>query len=414
MITLTKDQQAAYDAIVSFLLNPMEEVFILEGYSGTGKSTLVSYILENLPSLYQAIKLLDPSSKEKPVYITATTNKACESLYQLLGNTHYSDVTTIFSLLELMVSTNYQTGKTTLVPRSNKIVEDSIIFIDEVSYADKELLTHLFERTHNCKIVLMGDPAQLLGVGSSFPPAFKIDAPKATLTQVMRQAEGNPIIDLATLCRETVNSGNWFQFTPDGSVIKHVNRDEFERLVIDEFTNPKWHCNDSKILAWRNKTVIQYNKAIKELLKGDSKFQVGDYAINNSFTTSNRYSIKTDQTVYISGVTEMERHDVLGAVYELDNRAEFFMPYSKEDKTRRLKEAQARKEFNVLKEIMDTWIDLREAFAITVNKSQGATYNKVFIDLDDIACCRNGNQIARMLYVGVSRAREQVIITGEL
>jgi ATP-dependent exoDNAse (exonuclease V) alpha subunit len=63
---------------------------------------------------------------------------------------------------------------------------------------------------------------------------------------------------------------------------------------------------------------------------------------------------------------------------------------------------------------VENWIDLRAAYAQTVNKSQGSTYDRVFIDLDDIRRCNSGDQIARMLYVAVSRAREQVFLTGDL
>jgi ATP-dependent exoDNAse (exonuclease V) alpha subunit len=57
---------------------------------------------------------------------------------------------------------------------------------------------------------------------------------------------------------------------------------------------------------------------------------------------------------------------------------------------------------------------LRAAYAQTINKSQGSTYDRVFIDLDDLARCSSGDQLARMLYVGFSRARHQVFLTGDL
>jgi ATP-dependent exoDNAse (exonuclease V) alpha subunit len=68
----------------------------------------------------------------------------------------------------------------------------------------------------------------------------------------------------------------------------------------------------------------------------------------------------------------------------------------------------------VLHQIDQSWIDLRAAYAQTINKSQGSTYDKVFIDLDNVSRCHVGDQIARMMYVGVSRARSQVIFTGDL
>lgn len=60
-------------------------------------------------------------------------------------------------------------------------------------------------------------------------------------------------------------------------------------------------------------------------------------------------------------------------------------------------------------------IDLRPSFACTVTKSQGSTFDWVFIDLDDI-CKRihHPNQLARALYVAFSRARQGVIMTGDM
>ena len=54
------------------------------------------------------------------------------------------------------------------------------------------------------------------------------------------------------------------------------------------------------------------------------------------------------------------------------------------------------------------------ALTATTNKAQGSTFDRVFVDLDDIRRCNSGDQIARMLYVGVSRARTQVFLTGDL
>ena len=62
----------------------------------------------------------------------------------------------------------------------------------------------------------------------------------------------------------------------------------------------------------------------------------------------------------------------------------------------------------------NNWIDLRAAYASTINKAQGSTYKTVFIDLDDIKRCNSGDQIARMMYVGVSRASQRVWLTGDL
>ena len=68
----------------------------------------------------------------------------------------------------------------------------------------------------------------------------------------------------------------------------------------------------------------------------------------------------------------------------------------------------------VVAHIETQWIDLRNAFACTINKSQGSTFDAVFIDLDDVRRCNSGEQMARMLYVAVSRARNHVYLTGDI
>ena len=151
-------------------------------------------------------------------------------------------------------------------------------------------------------------------------------------------------------------------------------------------------------------------------MKGSPNFQVGDYAICNSFLHMGKISIKTDQMVEITAIDAHETtvFDVPGRVVTLDNVTRVFFPNSLEEVNARVKKAKANDDLNMVATIENTWIDLRAAYACTVNKSQGSTFDKVFIDLDDISRCNSGDQIARMLYVAVSRARSQVILTGDL
>jgi hypothetical protein len=262
----------------------------------------------------------------------------------------------------------------------------------------------------------MGDPAQLTPVKSSATPVF--DAThfmKAKLSQVVRQAEGNPIVDLSTKFRETVTSGEFFKFTPDGHHIQYLNRDTFNKAIEAEFCQPDWRYSHSKFLAWTNKRVIDYNHHIRDRALGDPNFQIGDYAVCNKFVSANKKTIKTDQLVCITGISvDTEKHGVLGNWMTIDYQFELFFPKSLEAKKALIKQARAMEWFDVVEEAENRWIDLRAAYACTINKAQGSTFDRVFIDLDDIARCNSGDQIARMLYVGVSRAREQVFLTGDL
>ena len=410
-ITLTNGQTKALDAFQTFLLDPGETVFVLSGYSGTGKTTLVKTLLEETPKFFKLAKMVDPLAPDFSIELTATTNKAAENFGSLTG----AEVKTIHSFLGLRVMTNYETGVTTLTPKSHIKKENVLLFIDEASYVDKALLGWVFKLTTKCKIVFIGDPAQLTPVKSSGTPVFDANFSGAHLDEVVRQAAGNPIVDLSTKFRETVTTGEFFNFTPDGHAIKYMSREDFNRAITDEFSRADWKYQDSKVLAWTNKCVINYNHAVSDLVGGTPEFQVGDYAVVNKFVSFRGTSLKTDQLVQITKISpELHYHGVVGNEFTLDHYVTLFMPKNNVDKKVLLKQLKTNEQYAVLEEIDTTWVDLRAAYACTINKAQGSTYERVFIDLDDIRRCNSGDQIARMLYVGVSRAKTTVFLTGDI
>lgn len=412
-ITLTADQEAALLAMNLFLMSPIETVFVLSGFSGCGKSTLVRTFLDRLPSVQKAARLIDPTRKEFTAELTATTNKAAENLGQITG----MSVRTIHSFLGLRVQVDYRTNTSTLVANNKfDFPEHVLLFIDEASYVDKALLGFIFTRTKNCKVVFIGDPAQLTPVKATGTPVFDAGFTGAALTQVVRQpgAETHPIVELSTMFRHTVNGADFPVFKPDGHHVRHMSRDAFNEAIEAEFTRPDWKYADSKILAWTNKCVIGFNQYVRNLAKGNPHFQVEDYAVCNSFLQVGKHSIKTDQLVQITSIgDDEERFGVMGNLMTLDHVVNAFQPKSLADASARVKQARSEGDFNLVADIESSWVDLRGAYACTINKAQGSTFDSVFIDLSDISRCNSGDQIARMLYVAVSRARNHVYLVGD-
>lgn len=419
-IVLSNDQSNALDKFVAFLCDPHETVFVLEGYSGTGKTTLIRVLMDRLEKFIQATKLIWPGYPDYAVQLTATTNKAADTFSQVTGQ----DVRTIHSFLELRLHTDYKSGAKMLVPkRENDPKIGYMLFIDEASYINPELMGLIFSQTRNCKIVLMGDPAQLLAPKCFVAPAFQAGFKGAMLSEVMRQQvngvpQTNPITELATLFRHTVNGQGWPKFKPDGQYVEYLQRSDFEDAIIDEFTRPEWEYHDSKVLAFTNACVISYNNAIRGKVAGDPKLQPGDYAENNSFilvgAAGSKSSIKTDELVYISAIEPDSEHcGIMGNWVTVNYDTRVFHPHSRKAKQQFINEERAAGRFKNVQEA-ENWIDLRAVFAQTVNKAQGSTYKKVFIDLDNIRTCNFPNQMARMLYVAVSRATTKVYLTGDL
>lgn len=411
-LILSPDQAKAYDEIVGFLNNPNQRFHVLKGYAGTGKSTLVGHLLRNLTKILDAGRLLNPSAPEWEIVLTATTNKAAEALSQIAG----FPVRTIQSHLGLMVFKDYRTGQTSLRRKRNSTeLTNQIIVIDEASYADYILHRFIRELTKDCKVLFIGDPTQLLAVGAVDAPVFNASYPTSELSAVMRQAKGNPIIELATMFREVVKGASFFSFAPDGQKIRHLPREAFGQELLKEFGRPDWRFNHSKVLAWTNKTVIDYNTHIRASVQGEPELQQGDYAICNTFVGNKDYSLKTDQLVCLTKIGRpCSEYGVAGRFVTLDEKAEFFLPNSRDDWKKCVNMAKASDNAWLLQHIDSYWVDLRAAYACTINKSQGSTYDRVFIDLDDLRKCNSANQLARMLYVAVSRARDQVTFTGDL
>lgn len=410
-INLTKDQQEATNTFVSFMANEDQPVMVLSGFPGTGKSTLVGHLIEELPKIQKSIKLINPKAPDYTLQLTATTNKAAENFAEITG----MEVKTIQSFLGLTVQTDYRNDTTQLVMRQFREKHNYLLFIDEYSYVDPKLLTWIFKVCKNCKIVFIGDPDQLTPVMASNVPVEAAGFPTIKLTQLVRQQEGSPIAELVSKLRVTVNTGEFFSFTPDNHHIKHMPREVFNQAIQEEFTRSDWNSKESRFLAWTNRRVIEYNNAINSQCNGVTHFQKGDYAVVNKYFMANKTSIKTDATVRILEISDTATlHGVQGKYYTVSGNIVAFCPDRLSDKLERIKQAKANDEINVLQDIDTLWIDLRAMYACTINKSQGSTYNKVFIDLDDLKKCNSGNQIARMLLVGASRARQHVYFTGDL
>lgn len=411
-LMLSADQQRAYEAFCQLIQDPIQSILVIEGYAGTGKSFLIRKCVQDLHNLLKTIRLLKIQIPDYQLHLTATTNKAVETLISMTGQ----DAQTIYSLLGLRIKTDYSDMSTSITLNQRaQIIEDAIIFIDEAGLVNHQLLEYISMRTRRCKIIFVGDPAQLLDIKSKTALVFARDYPKVTMTEVIRQSSGSPVLELATAFRHTVNTGEFFSFKPDNQHVYHLDHLNFYQAIINEFTRPDWKESSSRVLAWTNNRVIAYNKAIYSQVNGTPKFKKGDYAICNSYMSKKAQRIKTGQMVCISAIKPGEEEGVPGYHVEVDcGKTPFFLPENFTDKKKALKAAQQQRNFNLAKHIDQHWIDLRAVYASTINKAQGSTFDRVFIDLDDIKRCTNGNQIARLLYVGVSRAREQVYLTGDL
>ena len=191
---LTPDQARAV-AELTAAIHRGDRVCRLLGYAGTGKS-------------FSVVRLLKNFAEERPVLLTAPTNKAAAVLRAMadeLGGK--SKATTIHKVLGLRPEVDTDRGRCVL--RSVKapdIPDGALIVIDECSMVDSALLRFILKGAQDAaaQILFVGDPAQLPPVFEAESPSFCGDGVTARLTQIVRQQADHPILGMTQKIRDAM------------------------------------------------------------------------------------------------------------------------------------------------------------------------------------------------------------------
>jgi GTPase SAR1 family protein len=425
-LKLTNDQQNAIQTFANFLVDPDERYMIIQGAAGCGKSTMIEYLIKSMDAQMAMYALLLKKSKRETefgVKLTATTNKASA----VLNDMSDYGATTIHSLLNLTVQPDIRDGSVKLKKKKEwALLYNQLIITDEASMVNDQLFEVLEESTVDCKVVLIGDKYQLAPVKQVTSIMDTLNCKYlVTMNKVMRHS--GPIQHAAAQFRQTVEDGIWHN-VPESPEVQKVDGNTFKQLIDDHFTDRKYTTDAAKVVAWTNRMVHAYNNHIR-IIKGYPKeLQTGETMFTNKPIMLGRMHIPTDSKVIVTEIgTQVTRENVPGRMVTL-GRVEGFLPNDQEDAKAMskyfAKQAKAAKKANKPAEasrnwakyfmIKNDWLDLRQPFASTVHKAQGSTYDTVFIDLSDIGKCNIATDVARMLYVAISRASRQVYVYGEL
>lgn len=409
MSTLNKDQQNALNRLETFVYDDTP-MLILSGAAGTGKSFLLNQLAnsyEKFASFGQALGVDCPAT----LTLTATTNKAVSALYDQI--TTLDEVTTIYSALGIRPQYNYDTRETKLVYKDRKNTYDGMFFVvDEYSYIDKELYDLMVnpKRMRNCKFLFVGDSCQLPPIGSDVSYIDQLNIEKIELTQIMRQANGNPIQGFSSALRDCVLNSTAIPKVPiNGIEISHVDLNTFQNNLVKDLQSDV----NAKYLGFTNKAVQHYNNNLYRILNSKDKgYNKGDIVMVNRYIANDCVKLKPETVTSIDQINHEEMsHNVRGMKMYIEGFW-FFMPYDLSMYDSLLENADV----HTATDIHETWIDVRHAYACTIHKSQGSTFNTVYIDLNDMKFIykKDINLFKRLFYVAVSRAKERVIFTGDV
>jgi len=445
-------------------------LFITRGYTITHNTYLVSKIIE----------ALDTNVK---VAMTAPTNKAVKILADNGANIK-ADFATIHKLLALRVKWLYPPKGSKDKPKQiltqawnakPTVNNYSVLIVDEVSMLNDELFDKINDEVEDkTKIIFMGDPAQI-------PPVTVDDGTHAEkkrhdsipltptdrdfynirfyeLDQIMRQANGNTIVDIAYVIRQNrfkdidaITDSHLRHDTANVRFYSEANKVKFYTKMLDMYNSEEYKKDGdyAKVLAWTNARVNFFNKLIRSSLFGheadETPYMIGEKLIADKpiiegmdiiFNTSDEFTIEEIRTSTHEYQLK-ENEDMLNLDDDKDKGTKYEFNYwrclvkdsrlgckktiklladeSKPAFKFALSKLKRGKRWQEWTQLLEVFANVKYAYAITCHKAQGSTYGNVFLIEDDIDMNRRTLERNRIKYTAVTRASHELhILTSRI
>lgn len=417
---LNQGQQAAADGFFDFLFSNDKEL-IISGPGGVGKSFLMGYLIDEIMPRYEKMcSLLNQPVKYRDVHMTATTNKAAEVLAQATGR----PCGTVHSFLGLKVTDDFTTGVSKLSKTNNwKVHQRIILFVDEASMVDTTLLKYIREAMLECKVVYVGDHCQLAPVKESKPPVFNQGLPMYVLTEPMRNNGQPALMNVCQQLRNTVEQGT---FNPIQIVPGVIDLLDDRQMFIELNQNFIDADFNGRILAYSNARVLQYGDFIrKDVRRLPDEFVKGEHLVNNSMFQRGKTAFSVEEEVTVVEVNSTTDFCEIEPGVHLEYRlchlcsdfavmTDVMVPVDRDHYINLIKWYAKQKDWQKYYFLKNNFPDLRQRDACTVHKSQGSTYDTTYIDLENLSTCTQSEMGARLMYVAFTRARNRVVLYGDL
>lgn len=449
----TLKQDIFLDKIADFVTNDkQDELFILKGYAGTGKTTLLSNLVNQLKHVNKKYVMLAPTGRAAKV-ISNYSNQPAFTIHKRIYYPKKNKTTGIGFTMQA------NKFKNTIF-----IVDESSMISDMANetnmYTHGSLLDDLMYYVYsgvNCKMILVGDTAQLPPVHMEISPALDIDKMSLNfnmhvshieLDEVMRQELDSGILYNATNLRELLDSHffDTFQFNikPFKDIVRLEDGYEILDAIHDAYN--KNGTEETAFIVRSNKRANQYNQQIRaKILDNESEISAGDYVM---VVKNNYFWLKDQQTTtdFIANGDILEIQQIYKIIelygfrfasvkvrmidypdlkpfdtivfldtlvsesaslsYEETNRLyqEVLLDYQDEiSQYRKLSKVKENEYFNALQ--------IKFAYAVTCHKSQGGQWNTIFIEQpylpDGIS-----KEYIRWLYTAMTRAKEKLYLIG--
>lgn len=445
-------QDIALQQLASFVVNPSaDKLFLLKGYAGTGKTTIISALVKNLWKVRRSSVLLAPTGRAAKV-ISLYSNQEAQTIHKKI----YFPKKTGGAGVQFVLQPNKHRNCTFIVDEASMIPDENQ---DAKLFENKGLLSDLIQYVysgHKCSLILIGDTAQLPPVKLEVSPAleeqklqrdFDKEIIHIELDEVVRQSEESDILLNATRIREALSEEFYesFRFTTTGKgdLVRLQDGQEILDAIQDAYEG--LGQEGTSFIVRSNKRANLYNQQIRSrILFQEEEISTGDYLMvvkNNYFwikpNSEAGFIANGDivKVLEIFGIKELygfrfaevkvqmvdyprmqpfetvvmldtlESHSP-SLTYDDSNRLyqEVMKDYEEEtSKYRKFLKVKNNKYFNALQ--------IKFSYAITCHKSQGGQWDTVFIEQPYLP---NGvdRDYLRWLYTAVTRAQRKVYLIG--
>ena len=446
----TSEQASALQTLAIFLLSRESNgVLLFKGFAGTGKTTMLGATVKMMNELQQKTILLAPTGRAAKVFSEYSSQSAFTIHKKIYRQKSFSNEFSGFSL-------------------TDNLYKDTLFIVDEASMISNEsvgtaffgsgcLLDDLIQYVYsgdNCRLILMGDSAQLPPVSLTESPAlnseylkgYNLNVTEILLTGVVRQHEDSGILFNATNIRNALRNG-------EIDIYPKIESDNFPDIqkiggdeLIEEISSAYSHdgIDDTMIICRSNKNANIYNTGIRNrILYREEEISSGDrlMVVKNNYYWGNDHKdidfIANGEIIQVLRVRRTEELfgfrfcNILARFvdYDVDLEIKIILdtlqsesPALSKEQSDKLFAAVAENYADIgikqerIKKIKDdpyfNAVQVKYAYAVTCHKAQGGQWSNIFLDTGYVTEDMMGEDFYRWLYTAFTRATKKLYLVN--
>jgi exodeoxyribonuclease-5 len=440
------DQKRVIRSLANFIYDPNTPIFLLKGYAGTGKTSVIAALIRSLKDLKINTILMAPTGRAAKVLAMYAGSQAFtihKKIYRQKS---------IEELSEFAIAPNMYKRTVFVVDEASMIAGNSY---EKSIFGSGDLLTDMMayiQSGTNCKVIIVGDNAQLPPVGFNISPALDIDRLKfygncmdAELKEVVRQANESGILFNATKIRKQIETNDirFPQFQTDFLDIVSITGTDLVEALSNAYS--RFGQEETIVICRSNKRANRYNEGIRnrvlyvegDITSGDrimivknnyrasAEIDEIDFIANGDMATVQR--IKKRHQLYdlhfadiilefpdynnieIESKVILDTLSIESAALPTEMNRQFYYSIAEDyehivNKKQRYKALKEDPFFNALQ--------IKFAYAITCHKSQGGQWECVFLDCPYFADDNLTFEDLRWFYTAITRASKKLYLVN--